>query len=546
MEALTRSLQPNKHLYTIHLVQCCANPINVVSLARGFCFISENNTSLTPFLPSHLIPLVAYSLVYATLSTPIYSGKMEPPGYYADGGGGRNRLSQNATISRLPIETLGIIFELLQDTTFPPFEDRVKTEITISHVSRHWRDVAIHSPLLWTYIDVSPYQELDAIAAYVQRSEMCALTVHYGHPEEEGIDANEGVLNAYFDLVIPHVHRWKRVSLAAPSAVIEFIGLRFDLLAAPLLRQLSRVDLGGVFNYKAVHPDQCLPTVFLCGSPILSSIHMRLHDRDLPFCCPSFGTVKNLSLHFSHSIERFQNYKLVRQMLASSPLLENLYFQVDKDDYNIDLWFSDHLNPVKMPHLHSICIRSTSFNRGIAVLWLLLVIKAPQLHSLTLQSFNMCEAIDLQFLFDGPQTISGIPKFPLLRSLAFIDCTIDDLCYRRFSQYFSTISCLSVVYSYDDPGSQLLGDMARYPSGYEQWLNLDTISVDIRVLGELGDLLCQIMSNVNAVGRPLHKLRLNHDAPLAMERLEWLRKHVEVEPFLMSDENSYSLNYLTS
>ena len=88
--------------------------------------------------------------------------------------------------------------------------------------------------------------------------------------------------------------------------------------------------------------------------------------------------------------------------------------------------------------------------------------------------------------------------------------------------------------------------MARYPSGYEQWLNLDTISVDIRVLGELGDLLCQIMSNVNAVGRPLHKLRLNHDAPLTMERLEWLRKHVEVELFLMSDENSYSLNYLTS
>jgi len=32
------------------------------------------------------------------------------------------------------------------------------------------------------------------------------------------------------------------------------------------------------------------------------------------------------------------------------------YFQVDK---NVDLWFSEHLNPVKIPRLHSACIRST-------------------------------------------------------------------------------------------------------------------------------------------------------------------------------------------
>jgi len=444
----------------------------------------------------------------------------------------RSQHNQNAAISCLPVEILGVIFVLLQHTPFPPSDERAKAEITISHVTRHWRDVAIHSPLLWTHIDLSPPQKLDAIAAYVQRSEACALAVHYCHPIK-GVDADERSLNV--NLIMGHVHRWKSFYLSGPSSVIDRIGLRLRFFVAPLLQQLSRVDQHHAFPYNVTPRDQCPPTVFLGGTPILSSVHLQLQGRDLPFFCPSLGSVKNLSL----SLEGFKNYRLISNVLTAAPFLETLYFQVDRDNYSPAPWPSEDLDYIKMPHLHSLCIKSPEFScrtARMAILGLLRTLQTPQLHSITLQSVIIHNPFQLRFIFDDLQIISGT-KFPLLRSLAFIDCTIDALSYRRFAQYFSTVTCLSVACSYSAPGCEILRDMASYPSEYKHWLHMDTISVNIRVLGDIEDVLCRIVSNQMIAGSPIHKVRLNRDAPLTMRRLEWLREHVEVEPFLTWDDD---------
>jgi len=458
------------------------------------------------------------------------------------------RLNQSAAISRLPKDVLGIIFELSHHTPFSPVwlqkkKPRTKTELTISHVTRHWRDIAIHSPLLWTYIDVSPDQKLDAITAYTQRSKMCTFAVHYSHPAYafETL-AYERVLDASFDLIIPHVHRWKSIFLAADSCIIERIGQRLRLLEAPLLQKSSRIDIDYAARYRPAPLNDCPPTVFLGGTPILSSVHLQLQGRHLLFFCPSLAAVKNIFL----SLKGHVNYNLVSRILAS-PFLENLDIKTNNDfnfgsaplDYNI-----------KMLRLHSIRIKSDeygSITARLTVLKLLAVITAPQLHTLTIQAFKVQDTtnvksrplpVDFQIMSRLSKFL--LSKFPLLRSLVFINHEFYALFYREFSRSFSTITCLSIAYSYSDPACELLRDMASNPSEYEHWFNLNTISVNIRVLGGIEDALCEIVSNHITAGSPIRKLYLNLEAPLSMLRLEWLRERVDVEPSLTWDDDDWS------
>ncbi|KAH7915164.1 hypothetical protein BJ138DRAFT_171878 [Hygrophoropsis aurantiaca] len=56
-------------------------------------------------------------------------------------------------IYRLPTEILVLIFELAVDQSDDPdfpYVDEQLPEFIISHVSRHWRGIAVNSPSLWT------------------------------------------------------------------------------------------------------------------------------------------------------------------------------------------------------------------------------------------------------------------------------------------------------------------------------------------------------------------------------------------------------------
>ncbi|KAI0686651.1 hypothetical protein BC835DRAFT_451765 [Cytidiella melzeri] len=67
----------------------------------------------------------------------------------------QNRL---APVNRLPSELLGVIFEQMMDSHLPAKAisyRKIGCQWPVAQsVCRHWRSTAVHTPMLWTYIEV--------------------------------------------------------------------------------------------------------------------------------------------------------------------------------------------------------------------------------------------------------------------------------------------------------------------------------------------------------------------------------------------------------
>lgn len=126
--------------------------------------------------------------------------------------------NNNAPISSLPNEILTAIFEIGSRHSRSPeygscwIPDRF--EIAVSHVTHHWRSVAISMPRLWTKIWREP-RELKPITAYLQRSlglpfDFTLTMIDQRYYES---DEYEKELTPLFLLLEPHMGRCHQLSI---------------------------------------------------------------------------------------------------------------------------------------------------------------------------------------------------------------------------------------------------------------------------------------------------------------------------------------------
>src|ERR1700691_1697848 len=115
-------------------------------------------------------------------------------------------------VDSLPNEILAMIFEAghTADSSFISL-----FEVTISHVIRRWRDVAVNTVSLWTRIDVLPTAYKHAVT-YLGRSKMCFIDVRIGSKERLW---HAAPANALVDVMtaISHVCRWRSFSVSSDS-----------------------------------------------------------------------------------------------------------------------------------------------------------------------------------------------------------------------------------------------------------------------------------------------------------------------------------------
>ena len=113
-----------------------------------------------------------------------------------------------AKIDRLPPEMLVAIFvHLSKQEPDPPGRKAsyfVQDLISVTHVCRSWRQVAIAAPELWTDITMA---NPEAVKAFLQRSGAVPLKV--GLRLGSGARIDQDLLGA----VVPHVHRFRQLSL---------------------------------------------------------------------------------------------------------------------------------------------------------------------------------------------------------------------------------------------------------------------------------------------------------------------------------------------
>ena len=84
---------------------------------------------------------------------------------------------EETTIASLPAELLTLIFIFAQPIGGRRRRLRHRTpfEVILTHVSRHWRRVALAIPQLWNRIDIYSHRSMHWARAYLTRSDGPAL-----------------------------------------------------------------------------------------------------------------------------------------------------------------------------------------------------------------------------------------------------------------------------------------------------------------------------------------------------------------------------------
>ncbi|KII86153.1 hypothetical protein PLICRDRAFT_279631 [Plicaturopsis crispa FD-325 SS-3] len=164
---------------------------------------------------------------------------------------------RTVSISWLPNEILGEIF-LYGPTEFGDKE--LPSQVTISHVCRHWRAAAIGMPMLWTRIHSGrtlyskfPPSLLDV---FLERSGSCLLHIDTWYEDDLS-----------FYKLTPHVHRWATLVVRDVWCMM----LRdWDKLYAPNLTHLELVHIDCEEDTERLF-DQDWP-LFTGGLPKLTSL----------------------------------------------------------------------------------------------------------------------------------------------------------------------------------------------------------------------------------------------------------------------------------
>ncbi|CAL1712489.1 unnamed protein product [Somion occarium] len=238
-----------------------------------------------------------------------------------------------AAIFTLPVELISRIFtigveEQPEPEKLPPATHTF--EVLVSHVCRHWRDVALHTPGLWTNIHFRTIAHMTRAKEYLVRSHHHLLNIDVDTTSEEehqpGYTLFREEFDKVFNIVVPHIDRWLSLSLKVRDLECK-AGARRVLNTcgpAPHLQhlQLWHIEDWGTAErlYTAIGPP---PVVVFDGKlPSLRSI--SLIGVNLPWInSPFLQNLTSIELAL-HSDEVRIPYDLWYRMLAQSPHLLKL------------------------------------------------------------------------------------------------------------------------------------------------------------------------------------------------------------------------------
>ncbi|KAF5338936.1 hypothetical protein D9611_008705 [Ephemerocybe angulata] len=119
-------------------------------------------------------------------------------------------------IHRLPVEILALIF-------LAGSEDDIFFPVTISHVSRAWRQIALRTPTLWRRISLSPKERM--WKERIRRARACSLDIQLlpiktrsrGEPKHADLDPYS--IQWHMHIVLPYINRWRSLEIVFPEFV---------------------------------------------------------------------------------------------------------------------------------------------------------------------------------------------------------------------------------------------------------------------------------------------------------------------------------------
>lgn len=153
----------------------------------------------------------------------------------------RSQCNALLPIAHLPDETLSLILKWFVDITREDLRTRMISKrpyrwIIISHVCRHWREVALSTPGLWCHIQIGR-MALDTLQAFITRSKQVPLQI-------EGTNIPASLYTTAYDVVSPHFARATTLEFRLSNVPEDAMGTQSPGIL-PLLRNLKLLRHSG-------------------------------------------------------------------------------------------------------------------------------------------------------------------------------------------------------------------------------------------------------------------------------------------------------------
>ncbi|KAJ6597017.1 hypothetical protein DFH09DRAFT_109004 [Mycena vulgaris] len=351
-------------------------------------------------------------------------------------------MAEGVTIESLPSEILAHIFKsgTTLSSTCPGC---LPTLVVCSAVSQNWRSAAFNHPDLWSQIHV-PFSMRNVvawIATCLDRSKSCLfdLTLQLP-PDDASASAYMPVVTSVMMLVVQHVHRLRRLAIAAESVLShpeEIFTLLQNAQTAP---HLAVLELS--FYDPNPHITMSIPPgSLLMQAPSLTSL--RLHgvaSSPVPF-------VGLRSLHIQGLRTTSSDFS---DMVVASPLLTDLI--LPKLRLTLDPQ-SKSLLPIEIPSLKTLALsfcKPPPSNLFTPCHNLISLLSTPNLEYLELAGGNIP---DLAKYFQDPVAFTKLRTLRLVGATLFSRASptepeIDNCPYLRALPAVEELELIELIHSH--------------------------------------------------------------------------------------------------
>lgn len=379
-------------------------------------------------------------------------------------------LADQALICRIPSEILSRIFEL-------GTHENLHLLPTISLVSRYWRQLALSTPMLWSYVKLDHEWNygrgadfIRKIKTYMQRSQSCKILVDLDFRYCESLAEARAML----DELQPHLNRCFSFRVSVPDwdwmgAVKEHSGAM-----RPNLEEVSlRIDPSD--------GEETAPVTVLTGlfprlkSIILEQTPLACINAEVP-ALRRFYVIRDKRYHSSARIR--VPLKELLATVTSALTLEDLRIQSAMFSLDgADSIFYGNPTLVSIPNLTDLSI---SFVDSTNVGLLLDSVSLPSLYRLAIQMESNTED-SMQWL--SRMSLTCNEHLPSLRHLELRTCNVDGAALAPFVQALHHMPQLTALALCSPPtgnlGARLFDLMAGGPAVTGRWLlpNLQALCV---------------------------------------------------------------------
>ncbi|GJJ13466.1 hypothetical protein Clacol_007720 [Clathrus columnatus] len=366
--------------------------------------------------------------------------------------------SRIAAIWTLPNEILAYIFELgasEQEAAGEHIEasknddDSNDTgiqdiQILVSHVSRHFRNVALNTPVLWSSIHVLDLKppRLDYISTCLQRSGSLPVSISLDCEDDDSeYKATELPTTPVEDAmgrIKPNMYRLKRFMARFRSFdALHRVMLYLDQPAPQLeALELSEVDFERTFDAETLFSPGYLSeplTLFQGNIPKLTSV--MLDGVHVSWSQCNFKNLVVLCLGY-HTADVRPTYEEFRTIIQNSPSLRELSLQGSSPIFSEDVSMSSLYEPFPLESLEELRVSDVSSDYASLLISLL---RAPNLKSLILSELDTNDYSSLLDHISGPPVL-----YPNLISLKLVCIEASDMAATRLLRAYPKLEWLGL------------------------------------------------------------------------------------------------------